>query len=337
MNKDTLLRHIQGDATPDEAAQVLDWIGKSDQNRQYYIELKNLWVSQTLPDTRATEAELALIRARTIRKSERKVSRILIWLPTAIAAAAMLALVLVLTIPSRNSAVRYTFADIPTEYKHTVYTESGVKSHITLPDGSKVWLNSETTLTYPDQFQGNRREIEFSGEAYFEVAKDTLHPMHIFTGKDFDVEVLGTSFNLKCYENDVTATATLYTGHIQLVAKDGQKVDIAPDQTCLIRKKHSYSTIPTVTILSDQPAVAQKQSAWKEGRLVFEQTPMDEVVKMLRRWHGVEIVVKDPAILSYRITAEFGSESIAQIAGMLRYTARIDYKIEDNVVYFFSR
>jgi len=339
MKKELLLKHIQGDATLREEAQVLQWIGRSERNREYYIDLKNLWVSQTLPDSRASESELAQIRALTTRKTERRAPKILTWLPTAVAAAAVLALVLVLTIPGRDDAVRYEFAGIPAEYKHTVYTESGVKSRVTLPDGTKVWLNSESTLTYPDSFQGGRREIAFSGEGYFEVVSDSLHPMRIMTGKGFDVEVKGTSFNLKCYDEDPAATATLYTGHIRLIAQDGQHVDIQPDQTCLIQKKRSYSSIPSVTVLSEQKAFANQQSLWKDGRLVFDATPMEEVVKMLRRWHGVEIVVQDPAILKYRITAEFGSESIAQIAAMLRYTARIDYRIdeEDGVVYFFGR
>ena len=338
MRKELLLRHIQGNASASEQEQVLQWIGRSEQNRQYYIDLKNLWVSQTLPDTRATEAELAQIRALTSRKPERKPLKIMTWLPTAIAAAAVLALVLVLAIPGRNDKVMYDFAGIPAAYKHTVYTESGVKSQVTLPDGTHVWLNSESKITFPDQFQGERREIEFSGEAYFEVAKDSLHPMRIYTNKGFDVEVLGTSFNLKCYGDDPTATATLYSGRIQLVSEGGQTLAVKPNEIVTVgEKKRTYSTIPSIQVRSARGAAIDNQSAWKNGRLVFEETPMDEVVKMLRRWHGVDIVVQDPGILKYRITAEFGAESISQIAGMLRYCARIDYRIEDNTVYFFSR
>ena len=79
---------------------------------------------------------------------------------------------------------------------------------ITLPDSSRVWLNSDSRISYPDEFTGNKRVVSLSGEAYFEVTKDSLHPMVVLTNKDFTVEVLGTTFNIRSYENDATAETT---------------------------------------------------------------------------------------------------------------------------------
>ncbi len=344
MKKDLLIKYIVGNATPDEEKNVLDWIGKHPDNKKYYMDLKNLWVAQTMPQTKASVEELAAIRHLTGSVFEAKYKRrgIIMYICGSVAAAAVIALSFIIFSEERSikmedieNFVRIQLADIPKEYRHEVYTEKGVKARVVLPDSSQVWLNSESRIVYPDKFMGNTREIEFAGEAFFDVKKDSAAPLMIRTNKDFTVKVTGTSFNLKSYEDDNEAVATLYSGIIDIIGTGGKKEKIItrmyPNQMCVLKddKKPVLARVGAET--------ARKEYAWKDGKMIFDGTRMADVVKMLRRWHGVDIVVEDPVILDYKITADFESESIVQIAEMLRYCALIDFKVSDNKVYFKKR
>ena len=148
---------------------------------------------------------------------------------------------------------------------------------------------------------GPTREINISGEAFFDVVSNPNKPMIVSTNKNFKVEVPGTKFNIRSYENDTEAQTTLFSGSIKLTRKlssTGREV------TTLLRPKESFVLreymAPVLILQSD----TSKQVAWKEGKLLFDSTPMLEVIKKLERWHGTEFIVKDQEILNYKITAK---------------------------------
>ncbi|MEG0519046.1 MAG: FecR domain-containing protein [Bacteroidales bacterium] len=365
MNKELLIKHISGAANAQEEKHVLAWITKSDANRQYYKNLKNVWVSQTLPKDIVKEEDMAQIRELTYKRTATQVPKTAqqfygkntqqeqvitaqqpqfrslkraLYFASSVAAIAIIGLLITIykyELGHREVDYnRIALAHVPTEYRHTLYTENGVKARLTLPDSSQVWLNSGSTIVYPDKFYGDTREIEFKGEAYFKVRKDSLHPMIITTNKNFTIEVIGTEFNVKSYDEDKTAQTTLYSGAINLVSDAGGKVvktQIKPFETCFIGKEK----LPEISPIAQK--IAKNTVAWREGRLVFVATPMSEVIKILERWHGVEIEITDPNILAYKITADFYSESMVQIATILKFCALVDYKIENNKFIFFSR
>ncbi|MPM31195.1 hypothetical protein SDC9_77749 [bioreactor metagenome] len=200
-----------------------------------------------------------------------------------------------------------------------------------LPDGSVVWLNSASRLTYPINFEGDTREVQLVGEAYFEVVKDSLHPMIVSTGKNFYVEVLGTKFNLKAYSDDQVSQATLYSGEIKVhtankETNESKELLLKPMETILIGDKN------LATLVSDLEEEKEINAEWKDGILTFNNTPLKEVIKSVQRWHGTQFTVKDSSILNYRITASFNSESAVQIMDMIRYISPVDYKANGNQI-----
>ncbi len=342
MRKELLLKHIKGETSPQENMEVREWIELSGENRKYYKNLKNVWISQSLPSGIVPQEEamnaVAMIKMLS-RRNNRRFKRYF-QLSVSIASAAVIALCVVVWRyefnPAGTKMGRVELSYLPQEYKHTVYTEKGVKATIVLPDSSKVWLNSESEITYPDKFTGTSREISFKGEGYFKVRKDSLCPMIINTNKGFIIEVTGTEFNVKSYDDDKSASATLYSGRINLVSKsekNGQAVrkEMLPFETCIIDSNKALN----ITVTNRK--TAENTKAWREGRLIFSATPMSEVVKILKRWHGVDIVVEDPVILDYKITADFNSESMVQVAQILKFCALVDYKIEGDKFIFFGR
>lgn len=356
MRKEILLNYIAGKATPQEEASILLWLEQSSQNRDYFYLLNNLWAANTLSSKRATQEELDNIRRLTTAKesrsgnnlnNKREDRRLFFKKIVRYSAAALLLLSASINFLLYKQSVEYskptplTLDYLPSAYKHEIYTENGVKAKVTLPDSTHVILNSGSRLIYPDRFEGATREIAFSGEAYFQVESDSTRPFIVRTNKDFKVEVLGTSFNLKSYDNDAIATTTLVSGALNVISevsiplrnKEKKREVITrlkPRESCVI----SVNKPP----LHIRAAEVESKTAWKDGWLIFNSAPMDEVIKMLERWHGVNFIVKDPAIYGYDITARFKTESIVQIMEMIKYCALVDYTItDDNTISLFGR
>ncbi len=348
MDKNLLIRHIAGNCAAQEEREVMEWLSASELNRKYYSDLKNMYVRSTLPESRASDNEVAGFWNRVGRAANaisaerlRKLYRRKLVVSYAVSAAAVLLLAFVLFRDGftekdlKDDYVRIALSELPSEYVHTVYTENGVKAKLFLPDSSVVWLNSGSEIRYPDRFAGETREVEFSGEAYFDVRSDSLRPMIVKTNRDFEVRVFGTEFNLKTYDDRRNAEATLYSGKITLVSgiESGNEriTEVMPNEKIIL----SDEGISKVVDMKIRESVVTR--AWKEGRLIFNATRLEDVVKELRRWHGTPVVVKDSRILDYRITADFNSESIVQIAEMIKYCALVDYEYRDGVLYLFAR
>lgn len=349
MDKITLLRYLYGELGTEQKQEVLDWVNANKENEQYFIALMNLYATQTLSDEKASEAEYAgmvkIIRQKEMaeqRGEETRSGRILdkaqehgshifkklFW----IAAAAVVLLVVtnlfLLSVKQETIGIqKNTIAAMMSpkniqSYKE-LYTNRGVKAKLVLPDSSVVYLNSDTRISYPDRFDSLSRNVRIEGEAYFKVTKDTMRPMIVTTGKGFAVRVLGTEFNLRANADDADAQATLYSGKIDIIREKGGKVvitNVQPNETVTIGNDNVCSKI-----VRNEP---QKLMAWREGKLIFDHTPVGEAVKMLQRWHGVEIEVADASILDFRLTATFEQESIVQILELLKIITYIDYKIE---------
>lgn len=346
MRKILLLKYLNGETTQSETDAVIAWIDKSRENKEYFLVLKNLWVSQHLPNTKVVGEELAQFMEElhdegdvlTTQNRRHTFYKVVAMVASV---AAVVAMVFIVTRPSvatleekiKSGYIRVALSEIPSEYKHTIYTEKGVKGFVTLPDGSKVWLNSETKISYPDKFIGNTREVEMAGEAYFIVVKDSLQPMVVNTQRGFSVKVLGTEFNLKSYTNEPDASATLFSGKIDLIYKNNTTDKERITEVAL----HTTAVISNDQIKMIHPKEMVTVSAWKEGRLIFESAKLDEVIRTLERWHGIEFAVQQPGILDYTITATFKSESITQIMDMIKFCIPIDYKINANTVQIFPR
>lgn len=349
MKKSLLLKYIAGGAGEKEQEEVLRWANADKRNMDYLISLKLTGLASAMPQEKADVSEVAsmrrIIELRTgqdLALKSRNRYRIFSYISFAAAAIALIAFILKpdsftrqevresLLQEIREGRTEIGLADLPQDALQVVYTEKGIKSEITLPDGSTVKLNSDTRISYPLKFAGSTREVFISGEAYFNVVGDSLRPMIVTTCKGSKIKVLGTEFNVKSYENDAVEKTTLYSGKITMIPGNGaESRDIMPSQQVLVDAKENVRVVNSVAV--------EDTRAWTEGKLIFDSTPMREVVKMLERWHGVEISVSDTKILNYRITANFESESIHQIMYIIKNVSLVDYQINGRNVSIFAR
>ena len=167
---------------------------------------------------------------------------------------------------------------------NTIYTPRGGKYRVVLPDGSRVWLNSESSLRYPTSFTQAERKVTLTGEAYFEIAPDKKVPFRVETNGQV-VEVLGTHFNISSYANEAVKT-TLLEGSVRVIQKaaDGKKTVklLKPGQQSLVDPSHEGITV--------ENANTEKAMAWKNGYFQFQNTDIEEVMREVSRWYDVEVV-----------------------------------------------
>jgi len=196
----------------------------------------------------------------------------------------------------------------------------GIRSQVVLPDGSKVWLNAESTLKFPVPFPKDFRNVDLLGEAFFEVTKNQKQPFVVHSG-NVEVKVLGTRFDCKAFGEDRTIEVILEEGKVALnsnIASGQEESFMKPGDRAVIDKATGEIQIRNEKI--------DKYIAWHNGKLVFDNTPMAEVASMLERWYGVEVVVKDPDIFKYRFTTTFDNESIFHVIELLSLSSPIQMK-----------
>jgi hypothetical protein len=166
---------------------------------------------------------------------------------------------------------------------HTVSTPKGGTYQVMLPDGTKVWLNAASTLIFPTSFVSlTERRIELNGEAYFEVTKDIKHPFKIVTKKQ-EVQVLGTHLNISSYADDSFVKTTLFEGAIKvsnLHTTNRSMVILKPGQQSIIKQG-------VITVVKADP---KEVLAWKNGLFIFDDEPLESIMKKVSRWYDVDVV-----------------------------------------------
>lgn len=205
----------------------------------------------------------------------------------------------------------------------------GQRSELLLPDGSKVWLNAESKITYPEDFKGNNRIISLEGEAYFDVVNNDKKPFIVKTNK-IDIEVLGTGFNVMAYPCDETITTTLVNGKVSVKRPDFetqkvQKAILTPNHQAIYYKNEDKFVLDQVDVT--------KYTSWKQGKLIFDNVPIIDLVNTLERWYGTEILLQENLSYKYNYTLTITEESLTQVMNLIQKTTpNINITINNGVI-----
>ncbi|QEC44605.1 FecR family protein [Pseudobacter ginsenosidimutans] len=170
---------------------------------------------------------------------------------------------------------------------NTMSTPAGRQFRLTLPDGTEVWLNSASSISYPTVFTGTERRVVITGEAYFEVAKNMKMPFRVNVNQRALVEVLGTKFNVNGYDNEPRINTTLLEGSVQVVS--GRSVLLKPGQMAQVQTTQLSGT--EIKIVGH--ANIEKIMAWKNGLFDFDNMDFDEAMRQLERWYNIEVVYEN--------------------------------------------
>lgn len=204
---------------------------------------------------------------------------------------------------------------------NTLSTVKGQQYQVILPDGSKVWLNAASSLTYPANFARlKNRMVQLSGEAYFEVAKDKSHPFIVKTDKQ-QVEVLGTHFNINSYDDEMATTTTLLEGSVKVYNGKGESVLLPGQQSTLAKSKMEISK-----------ADVNETIAWKNGDFIFNNEEFGSILRQLSRWYNVDIV-DNGQHKDLRLSGTISrSKNISTVLKALEVTGEVKFTIEGKIV-----
>ena len=226
-----------------------------------------------------------------------------------------------------------------------VATKRGSKSFIKLPDGTQVWLNADSKLTFKENFGDKTREVSLNGEAFFDVFHDAQHPFIIHTGKA-DVKVLGTTFNIKNYALDKTMEATLIKGKIEvtLIDRPDEKIIIHPSEKIIISKenkspsvgKNRNTAVAVVNKVILTTATFKDsliaETSWVKDKMVIVNQPLSTIAEELERKFAVTIVFKTNAVKQYRYTGVFDKETVSEIFHIIQLSRKINYSIDNKII-----
>ncbi|RDC55153.1 FecR family protein [Pedobacter chinensis] len=201
---------------------------------------------------------------------------------------------------------------------NTISTPRGGQYQVSLPDGTKVWLNAATTLKYPYAFAKNERAVELSGEAYFEVSKDHTRPFRVKTDEQ-TVEVLGTHFNINAYKNETAVKTTLLEGAVKVSNALGS-VNLHPGEQSRLNSS-------TAKLIVDQQIDIDKEMAWKNNVFSFDNDDLQTIMRQISRWYDVDVVYEGK-ITSEKYVGEIPrSSNLAEVFKILELNhVHIDIK-----------
>ena len=332
MTQDTLHSYFTGSATEQQRREILSWVEESPANKAEFLEREADFVFDSMPDAEASQA--ATTHMLNVISPKRRKIRILNAVASAAAVFVIGAFIWLLHDNSRlNEQVLSLTAQnekliaIPElEQGESILNyrvNPGVKGKITLPDGSEVILNSASTLRTPARYENGKRVVELEGEGYFKVESNPDWPMYVRTSRGVTVKVTGTEFNLSTYSDDAALKLTLVRGRVSLL-------DEKNDTEIEVREKEvvAVGAVKRLESPARKTADIKVNTSWKDGYLVFDNTPIREVIKKMERWYGVDITVADARVMNNTFTASFRSESLQQVLTLLDITCGIKSKIK---------
>ena len=306
MEQELLYKYFKGTTSEEEERLILDWVDASPENRKAFQKERMLYDIALFTDEKQMN--------RKDRKA--RIIPMLRW-------SARIAAVVIVAISFGFLFKNYQYEK--SACQQTITVPAGQRAQITLADGTKVWLNSKSTLTYASNFGRKERNVELDGEAYFEVAFDSLKPFIVMTG-GMEVQVLGTKFNIKAYTDDQAIFTTLVSGSVQIKERESAHTALLrPDEQCIYTTHDGRMRIHTVD--------PQVSLGWIHGRFVFENETLEEILKQLGRWYDVKIFFRDPQVAGYRFTGNVGRfDQISTLLRMIEKAYDISFTISDDTV-----
>lgn len=316
-----ILRYIRNTASEEEKALVGVWLKENPEHEKVLLQIARIYYANRTHERIASRDWLQGYRVAE-KKINNRGKRLWFYKISAIAVCfiGVLAISTIISFFLRKSSTV-----VPQQV--TVCANKGVRTCLELPDGSVVYLNSGSILSYPLVYNKKERRVILSGEAYFSVKHDPNHPFVVsVSGDRMNVKVLGTEFNVQAYEGENIIQATLVTGSVDIETKDtngmSKVVNLSPSEKATYDLSNNVLGVVKVDVMNE--------IAWKEGRLVFKDTPLPEVLKHLANFYNVDFKIQDQdSILnSYRFTGTFKNRELPQVLDYLRISSRIDYIIK---------
>lgn len=334
-------RYITDNCSPEERSRIEQWIDEDSRNRQLVHDLEQIWelspdeefqvnVKDAWDQFRIRE----IIQRRSV--AEQKPPSVASGrMLTIFRAAAAILLVVFAGFFSWQYLSKQGTAEekVVQEQMQDIETQNGEKAQVSFSDGTTVTLNTASSLRYPKQFNGSKREVYLTGEAYFEVVSNTDKSFVVHTNTA-DVEVLGTKFNIRAWEEETAVSVGVREGKVAVSSSDSTRKQ--DENRVLLTKGQFTSVIKGKGVTGVQNVDVDKYLLWLNGGMYFDSVPFKQVFLQIERRFNVQIAVKDKSILEVPFTSTFRDRELSKILRVLAASMKMEYRQEGNNIEFYK-
>ena len=308
MDDELLMAYFKGEVSDEEAQRITEWIEAKIEHQRYYQQLCRLFEMSYWIEDIPEQTEVAFPQKTKILPWKHYVISFM-----KVAAIFVLGFALHFFLNWQKTTHH--------ELQHQIHVPTGQHVEIMLADGSKVWLNSGSTLTFPSKFNGKKRLVELDGEGFFEVKSDKEHPFIVSTSK-YQVKAVGTSFNIYDYQDSPQFEAALLNGKVEVTtnAKKSSVVILTPNQRAALCQG----------VLKVKPIENANNYLWRKGILYFNE-PLLEVFDKLQEYYDIEFQIRNTSLTrkSPYCTGKFrAKDGLEHIIRVLKETNHFDYQID---------
>lgn len=309
-----IVRYLSNEATSEEQGRLLEWVSADAENQRVFHEYARTWNKEEISSDwinrhKALQRLNATIDAWDQEKDNGPTS--FPWIRVAAAFAFF--------ILTGLGVFYYSFHSPASDYL-AYTTDAGQRATVYLPDGSKVRLNSASTLKYPAKFEGNTREVFLEGEGFFEVSRDETKPFIVHTG-DLYTQVLGTSFNIDAAGASVEVAVA--TGKVKV--SDGDRMEFLLPSDKIRYEINSHH-------ISRSRIDLTREMAWVNNTIIFEDTDLFTASRTLSEWFNVSIIIKNPLVKNCTITGTYTNESLHHILEAIEFSAGVQTVVNDSQI-----
>jgi ferric-dicitrate binding protein FerR (iron transport regulator) len=345
--EDIIIRFLAGETSPEENDLLASWINESSENKSYFNSVRDIWLSTSQISQFGASLSGKQKNAETTTPGKHKRMSAI---NTLLKIAAIVTLVVISgTLLYKQFAGTHEINQGPV----TVEATMGSRAVTTLPDGTRVWLNSGSKLTYNKQYNTKTREVQLSGEAYFSVVTNPARPFIVQTGT-INIKAVGTKFNVKAYPEDGSIVTTLESGKVIIEGKDNENKDFVLKMKP--REVVTYLKEKTPVSQTSQPATDDKKiqtakpieaeqaltkvekvntqlfTSWKDTRWIIEEQRLGDLARDFERRYNIKIQFGSSAAEQFHFSGILENETIEQIMNIMRHTIPIKYKIEKGII-----
>lgn len=355
-----IVKNLKNEISEPEKKKLFEWIYLDPQNEKLFYRLKDIWETSNyrqVTDKASTQEEweklsrlIIQMKSGNLFDNKIKVRRLYRTL--------QLAAIVLVTFLAGFLIQKY----LPEKPEYTtVKVPYGAKSEVELPDGSKIWINSGSSLKYPARPDDKEVFIYLKGEAFFDIVKNEKRKLNVKTST-INVQVLGTAFNVKSYDDDDLVETTLVRGRISITGKVGNKtikpILLKPNQQMRLIKGKQEVMIGDLKEKAESQRIKGNEQAipihepgmqisgevdletvtcWKDNRMVFKSESLSELARKMERWYNVEIIIEDEGLKESKYTGVFEKETIEQAMNALSLSLPFTYRIEKNEIHIIKR
>lgn len=344
MNIELLTKYLAGESSQEEARRVEDWAAAHPQNNAKLQELTEVWNLSAKTSLPAhlfnADVDWAVLQNRieddyhhTKARSGKRGS--VFGMKTVWSAVVRVAAIFVLAGLAGLYIYKANYVpkneDVAAQTMKEIVMPKGKRGGVTLSDGTRVFLNADSKLLLPEVFSENMRKVELEGEAYFDVTKNPNKPFIIKT-KGAVVQVLGTSFVIRSYEEDKAVQTVVEHGVVSLRAED----EPVEEGVILTQGKLGRLNLKNNRLITQEVESLKEYIGWKDGFLVFNDAAMKEVAKSLERKYDVQVTFESNEIKELRLTADFKTKAMDYVLKTISASLDIEYKVQEKRITFFE-